>query len=173
LGDLILHPDRTFSFFSKYMGNSALFMNMTLRLFPTIFKSLNNIIEVEKLRGNRIFDKSIKRSIRNQTSIINILFMTCLEDAADMAESMHSRGYGIGKRNVYFHESLSKYDMFFYGVFVLMCMVFGTLQYYGLNTLAVYPVFENPFRGITTLGITLSLLFYMPVIINWGWKKWL
>jgi len=33
LSNLVLHPDRTFSFFSKFMGNSAFLMSMTLRLF--------------------------------------------------------------------------------------------------------------------------------------------
>jgi energy-coupling factor transport system permease protein len=155
------------------MGNSALLMNMTLRLFPTIFKSLNNIIEVEKLRGNKIFDKSIKRSIKNQSNIVNILFMTCLEDAADMAESMHSRGYGMGKRNVYFHETFSKHDRIFNGIYVFMLLVFVEIKYYGMNSLDIYPVFENAFKNVTVLGIIFSLLFYIPAFINWGWKKWL
>jgi energy-coupling factor transport system permease protein len=171
-GNLILHPDRTFSFFSKYIGNSALLMNLTLKLFPTILKSLNNIIEIEKLRGNKLFEKSLKKSIKNQSNILNILFQSCLEDAGDMAESMYSRGYGLGKRSVYFFEKFSIFDKLFNLIFILIFLAFSFLQYYGLNEMEFYPIFTNPFTNINTIGVGFCSLFYVPVIINWGWKSW-
>ncbi len=171
-GNLILHPDRTFSFFSKYIGNSALLMNLTLRLFPAILKSLNNIIEIEKLRGNKLFENSLKRSIKNQSNILNILFQSCLEDAGDMAESMYSRGYGLGKRSVYFFEKFSAFDKLFNIIFVLIPLVFSFFQYYGFNQMEFYPIFTNPFISVTTIGLVFCTLFYIPVIINWGWKAW-
>lgn len=171
-GNLVLHPDRTFSFFSKYIGNSALLMNLTLRLFPTILKSLNNIIEIEKLRGNKLFEKNLKKSIKNQSNILNILFQSCLEDAADMAESMYSRGYGLGKRSVYFFEKFSVFDKLFNIIFVLIFWVFLFVQYKGYNHMEFYPTFTNPFTSTAVIGIVFCSLFYLPVIINWGWKAW-
>lgn len=171
-GNLILHPDRTFSFFSKYIGNSALLMNMTLRLFPTILKSLNNIIEIEKLRGNKLFEKSIRKSVKNQSNILNILFQSCLEDAGDMAESMYSRGYGLGKRSVYFFEKFSAFDKLFIIIYVLIALAFIFFQYNGYNQMEFYPELSNPFKSTTATGFLLCALFYLPVTINWGWKSW-
>ena len=171
-GNLILHPDRTFSFFSKYIGNSALLMNLTLRLFPSILKSLYNIIEIEKLRGNKLFEKSLKKSVKNLSNILNILFQSCLEDAADMAESMYSRGYGIGKRSVYFFEKFSGFDKLFNTIFVLILFVFSFVQYNGYNEMEFYPIFTNPFTFTAAVGFVFCSLFYLPVIINWGWKSW-
>jgi energy-coupling factor transport system permease protein len=171
-GNLILHPDRTFSFFSKYIGNSALLMNMTLRLFPSIMKSFNNIIEIEKLRGNKMFEKNLKKTIKNQSNVLNILFQSCLEDAADMAESMYSRGYGLGKRSVYFFEKFSAFDKLFNIIFVLIILFFSFVQYKGYNQMEFYPVFTNPFTNAAPIGVLFCSLFYMPVIINWGWKAW-
>lgn len=171
-GNLILHPDRTFSFFSKYIGNSALLMNMTLRLFPTILKSLNNIIEVEKLRGNKLFEKSIRKTVKNLSSVLNILFISCLEDAGDMAESMYSRGYGLGKRSVYFYEKFSAFDRLFSLIYILIILVFIFFQYSGFNQMEFYPILSNPFGNITAAGLLLCILFYLPAVINWGWKSW-
>lgn len=171
-GNLILHPDRTFSFFSKYIGNSALLMNMTLRLFPSILKSLYNIIEIEKLRGNKLFEKSLKKSIKNQSNILNILFQSCLEDAADMAESMYSRGYGLGRRSIYFFEKFSAFDRLFNIIFVLILLVFLFIQFNGYNQMEFYPMITNPFAGASLIGVGFCSLFYLPVIINWGWKSW-
>lgn len=171
-GNLILHPDRTFSFFSKYIGNSALLMNMTLRLFPSILKSLYNIIEIEKLRGNKVFEKSLKKSIKNQSNILNILFQSCLEDAADIAESMYSRGYGLGKRSVYFFEKFSTFDRLFNIIFVLILFVFLFFQFNGYNQMEFYPILANPFTSANLIGVGFCILFYLPVIINWGWKSW-
>jgi energy-coupling factor transport system permease protein len=171
-GNLILHPDRTFSFFSKYIGNSALLMNLTLRLFPTILKSFYNIIEIEKLRGNKLFEKNLKKSIKNQSNVLNILFQSCLEDAGDMAESMYSRGYGLGKRSIYFFEKFSAFDKLFNIIFVLIFLVFSFFQYKGYNQMEFYPIFTNPFTSVAAIGIVFCSLFYLPVIINWGWKAW-
>ena len=171
-GNLILHPDRTFSFFSKYIGNSALLMNLTLRLFPAILKSLNNIIEIERLRGNKLFEKSLKKSIKNQSNVLNILFQSCLEDAADMAESMYSRGYGLGKRSIYFYEKFSAFDKLFNIIFVFIFLVFLFVQCKGYNQMEFYPLFTNPFISVAAIGILFCSLFYLPVIINWGWKAW-
>lgn len=172
LGSLILHPDRTFSYFSKYIGNSALLMNMTLRLFPTILKSLNNIIEVEKLRGNKLLERSIRKSIKNESSIFKILFQSCLEDAGDMAESMYSRGYGLGKRSVYFFEKFSTFDKLFIFIYILTAVVFIFFQYNGFNQMEFYPILTNPFKSLTAVGFVFCSLFYIPVIINWGWNSW-
>lgn len=169
-GNLILHPDRTFSFFSKYMGNSALLMNMTLRLFPTILKSFYNILEVEKLRGNRLHERNIGKSIKNYSNVLNILFQSSLEDAGDMAESMYSRGYGLGKRSVYFNEKPKILD----GVFIFICIgsivLISLFQVNGYNTMEFYPTISNPLSQINVFGFFLCSLFYIPILINWGWK---
>lgn len=171
-GNLILHPDRTFGFFSKFMKKSALLMSMTIRLFPTIMNSYNNIIEIEKLRGNNSKEDSFGKKIKNYGNIVNILFMSCLEDSCDMAESMYSRGYGIGSRSTYFKESFSKYDI----IFIIICLgTFVYLRYFqmsGFNNMQFYPLVTNPISNISLIGIILCSVFFVPAIINWGWNIW-
>lgn len=171
-GNLIIHPDKSFGFFSKYLKKSALLMSMTISLFPILMKSYSNIADVEKLRGNIFNEGTMKRRIKNQGNIVNILFLSSLEDASDMAESMNSRGYGIGKRSSYFYEKIRKAD----GVIILVSIVsligMKLLRDMGLNEINFYPKVENPFTKVSFQGILICLIFYIPWAVNWRWKRW-
>lgn len=172
-GNLIIHPDRAFGFFSKYIKKSALLMSMTIRLFPTMMSSYSNIIEVEKLRGNRLANKSIKRSMVNGSNIVNILFLSSLEDASDMAESMYSRGYGANKRrSTYFKEKFRAVDYIMIFVIVLGAIYLKYIQAMGYNELKFYPKVDNPIAALSLQGAILCGIVFIPFFINWGWKSW-
>lgn len=171
-GNLILHPDRTFGFFAKFFKKSALLMSMTIRFFPTLLNSYKNIIEVEKLRGNMINNKKFISRIKSQGNVVNILFMTSLEDAVDVSESMYSRGFGLGKRSTYFKEKVRGMDIIII-LFVLLELIYlYFLIRNGFNTMNFYPHCDNPFAIITFQGVLFSVLFFVPFLINWGWKIW-
>lgn len=171
-GNLVIHPDKSFGFFSKYLKKSALLMSMTIRFFPTMMKSYTNIKEIEKLRGNTLANKSFIEKIKSQGNIVNILFASSLEDSSDMAESMYSRGYGIGKRSSYFNLKMSLYD--FVLIFITGAEVFYTYLFisWGLNNIKFYPAVDNFLTNINIKGIILVMFFFGPLIINWWWKHW-
>lgn len=172
-GNLIIHPDRAFSFLSKYLKKSSLLMSMTVRMFPTILKSHHDIVEIEKLRGNsRYLGKNVKKSVKNTGNIVNILFLSSLENSADMAESMYARGYGIGKRSSYFYEKVSLWDvmMILCNVAVFVYMII--LNKHGLLFMRFYPKVDNPISLLTYQGYILCALFFIPSILNWWWKLW-
>lgn len=170
LSNMILHPDRTFGFCSKFMGKSALLMSMTLRLFPLIFNSSRSIIDAEKMRGSSVNEKGFLKRIRNQANVVNILFMGCLEDAGDMAESMYSRGYGSGKRSTYFKEMLSGMDIAFIILFFIELVLFIVLQAGGYNSMSYYPKMDNPIGHLSVIGIVFTAICAIPAVVNWGWK---
>ncbi len=170
LSNMILHPDRTFSFFSKFMGKSALLMSMTLRLFPLILNSCRCIIDAEMIRGSSIKEKKFLKRMKNQGNVVTILFMGCLEDAGDMAESMYSRGYGSGKRSTYFKESLSRVDIAFTILFLLELILFTVIQAGGNNSMNYYPNIDNPFRQLSFIALAYVVLGGIPAAVNWRWK---
>lgn len=171
-GNLIVHPDRALNFFSKYMGKSALLMSMTFRLFPSILISYNNIIQIEKMRGNDVFHKKLIKRLKNQSNIVNILFLSCLEDAVDMAESMYSRGYGVGRRSQYFYEKLSKYDKIYMLIYIIIFVLLSVLQIKGYNRFDFFPNLDNPFLNLSGYSLLMIILFYMLAFIDWRWKAW-
>lgn len=170
LSNMVLHPDRTFSFFSKFMGNSALLMSMTLRLFPLILNSCRAIVDAERMRGSSIKDKGFLKRMRNQGNVVNILFMGCLEDAGDMAESMYSRGYGSGKRSTYFKETISGVDAAFIALFVIGLVLFIIMQAEGYNAMNYYPQMDNPIKRLSVIAFAFTGICGIPVVVNWGWK---
>jgi energy-coupling factor transport system permease protein len=171
-GNMILHPDRTFGFFARYLKRSALLMSMTIRFFPSLMSSYKNIIEIEKLRGNLVSDKNFIKRIRNQGSVVNILFMSSLEDAVDVSESMYSRGFGVGKRSTYFREHFRKVDIMIITVMIIELVSLFYFNGLGLNYMNFYPHCDNPFSLISMQGIIICIMFLIPFFINWGWNLW-
>ncbi|NEU04158.1 energy-coupling factor transporter transmembrane component T [Clostridium senegalense] len=172
-GNLVIHPDRAFGFFSKIFKKSALLMSMTIRLFPTMMKSYENISEIEKLRGNELSTKDMKKSIKNSGNIVNILFLSSLEDSQDMAESMYSRGYGaLKKRSTYFAEIYTAWDftLIFICISILVYLEFITFK--GFNSFNFYPKVDGVIEKTTKVGLILCVMTFIPAFINWGWKNW-
>lgn len=172
-GNLVIHPDRAFGFFSKIFKKSALLMSMTIRLFPTMMKSYENISEIEKLRGNELSTKDMKKSIKNSGNIVNILFLSSLEDSQDMAESMYSRGYGaMKKRSTYFAEKYTAWDftLIFICISILVYLEFITFK--GFNSFNFYPKVDGVIEKTTRVGLILCVMTFIPAFINWGWKNW-
>ncbi|GAA0124476.1 energy-coupling factor transporter transmembrane component T [Clostridium sp. CTA-19] len=172
-GNLVIHPDRAFGFFSKIFKKSALLMSMTIRLFPTMMKSYENISEIEKLRGNELSTKDMKKSIKNSGNIVNILFLSSLEDSQDMAESMYSRGYGaLKKRSTYFAERYTAWDftLIFICISILVYLEFITFK--GFNSFNFYPKVDGVIEKTTKVGLILCVMTFIPAFINWGWKNW-
>lgn len=172
-GNIVIHPDRAFSYYSKFLKKSALLMSMTIRLFPSITRSLVNISDAEKLRGNRYQKGSIINNIKRNGNIVNILFMSSLEDSSDMAESMYSRGYGITwGRSTYFRESIKKADLVIAASEVLVLTYYIYFAYRGLNVQEFYPSADNPLRKLSAEGNVLCVLTYIPCAANWWWNTW-
>ncbi|WP_027626643.1 energy-coupling factor transporter transmembrane component T [Clostridium lundense] len=171
-GNLIIHPDRAFGFFSKFLKKSSLLMSMTIRLFPTMMNSYENIVNVEKLRGNKIFHKDMKKTIKYSGNIVNILFLSSLEDSQDMAESMYSRGYGaFKKRSSYFYEKFTYGDIILILVYICIFVYFQYFNFKGFNALNFYPKVDNPLKTLSTHGYILSIMMFVPALINWRWKN--
>lgn len=171
-GNLIIHPDRSFSFFSRYVKNSALLMSMTLNLFPRLARNYNEISDIERLRGNCMEKKNMKDKVKSQGNIINILFLSSLEDSMETAESIYSRGYGIGSRSVYFHEKIGFYDRVFSCISISIIVAMSLVYSAGLDTMEFYPKMQNPLKNLSLIGVGMCVLFYIPSFIIWGCGKW-
>jgi len=97
--------------------------------------------------------------------------MTCLEDSADMAESMYSRGYGTGKRSSYFSETFSQDDCLLLLITIILFIAFGILQIKGFNNFVFYPQIDNIIKTLSFQGVFTTSLLYIPAIANWGWNN--
>ncbi|MBV1820763.1 energy-coupling factor transporter transmembrane component T family protein [Clostridium cochlearium] len=172
-GNLIIHPDRSFGFFSKYLKKSSLLMSMIVTMFPNMMKSYENIREIEKLRGNILVDKKMKNTIKNGGNIVNILFLSSLEDSLDIAESMYSRGYGsCKKRSAYFVERFELKDKILIIILIGLFIELIVLGYKEIFNMSFYPRVDNPYKILSIKGIIFCTLLFIPSIINWWWKNW-
>lgn len=171
-GNMIINADRSFAYFSKYLKKSALLMSMTINLFPRLMREHSRIIEVEKMRGNSPKEGNMRKKIKGQGNIINILFLSSVEDSIDMAESMYSRGYGTGKRSSYFLEKVRKEDIAMVLISIVLIISLIVLKHKFLDNMAFYPKVSNPVELITSRGVCIIGLFFLPSLVIWRYEKW-
>ncbi len=171
-GNMVINADRSFAYFSKYLKKSALLMSMTINLFPRLMREHLRITEIEKMRGNAPKEGTIRGKIKSKGNIINILFLSSIEDSSDMAESMYSRGYGIGNRSSYFQEKVKKEDIVVVVINIVLIISLIILKYGFLDNMAFYPKVSNPFELITIRGFLIIALFFLPSLVTWRYEKW-
>lgn len=168
LGNLIINPDDAFNIISKIFGKSSLVMSLVYRLSFSLINQINSIKDIEFLRGNT-FEGNLYKRIKCYGEVINILFLSSLEDSIELAEAMYSRGYGISKRSSYRNQNFNFRDY----VIIVMCIILIILLIgyliLGINSYRFFPQTENPIKKITVYEVFFMLIFYSLVIINWWW----
>jgi len=171
-GNMVINADRSFAYFSKYLKKSALLMSMTINLFPRLMREHLHITEIEKMRGNSPKEGDIRKKIKSKGNIINILFLSSVEDSSDMAESMYSRGYGIGRRSSYFQEKVKKEDAVMVVISIVMIISLTIINYGSLDNMVFYPKVSDPLDLITIRGVLMIGLFFLPILVTWRYGKW-
>ncbi|MDO6353845.1 energy-coupling factor transporter transmembrane component T [Caloramator sp. CAR-1] len=167
-GNLIINPDDAFSIISKIFGKSSLVMSLVYRLSFSLINQINNIKEIEFIRGNT-FEGNLYKRIKSYGEVVNILFLSSLEDSIELAEAMYSRGYGSTKRSSFKNQNFNFRDY----VIILMCTIsigflIGQLIL-GLNSFKFFPQIDSPLKKITVYEIIILFVFYSIVFVNWWW----
>ncbi|MCX7903760.1 MAG: energy-coupling factor transporter transmembrane protein EcfT [Caloramator sp.] len=167
-GNQIINPDDAFNIISKIFGKSSLVMSLVYRLSFSLTNQISNIKEIEFLRGNT-FEGSFYKRIKSYGEVVNILFLSSLEDSLELAEAMYSRGYGISKRSSYRNQNFTFRDYVIILICIILIILLTAYQILGYNSFKFFPEFDNPLKGVTMYDVMILLIFYSLVIINWWW----
>ncbi|MDD4588787.1 MAG: energy-coupling factor transporter transmembrane component T, partial [Heliobacteriaceae bacterium] len=104
--------------------------------------------------------------------LYNILLLSSLEDAMEIAESMQARAFGSGRRSTYSRHLLRPRDILCAGgsLLALLAAIWGWLLGYGQYTF--YPEADVLIKDRTTLVSLSVVLFYLsvPLMLSEGWK---
>ncbi|KRQ88013.1 Energy-coupling factor transporter transmembrane protein EcfT [Caloramator mitchellensis] len=165
----IIEQDDAFSYFSNYIGNSALLMSMMFRLIPRLTNLFNQIKEIEILRGNN-FKGNFYNMFKGYSQVINILFLTSLEESVEIAESMYSKCYGSKNRTVYHSKVFYRYDFCIIAISASINLILFLFVMMGFNDFKFYPVVINPVENISAFGLFISIIFFVYSMMIWWWK---
>ncbi|MGD6968075.1 energy-coupling factor transporter transmembrane component T [Rossellomorea vietnamensis] len=99
--NLVITPDKFVFLFSRILPQWALLIMLSMRFVPLLRKRLNEISDVQAVKGMSIKNGSWKSRARTGMLLLQILLTWSLEESIQTADSMTARGYGIGKRSKY------------------------------------------------------------------------
>ncbi len=174
LYNLMVNPDRLLGLFSRFASKSVLVVSLATRLFPVMAATMNNIREVQQLRGVDFKSGSVKERFAKYTAMFNILLVSSLENSLELAEAMHARAFGSGSRSSYRRECLRPRDLLCLGgaFFSLGTAVY--VQVSGLGAYTYYPQLDPLVNGAAAVLVLLVVLagLLLPAGLSWGWMHW-
>ena len=125
--NILVHPDRLLNLFSFFAGKSALIITITTRLIPFLSNQLKEIADIQKTRGVVLDSGNGFKRVKTWYPFSKIILFSSLENSAGIAEALQSKGYGIGKRTVYYNEKMRIRDwiviVLSIGVIVMQCII--------------------------------------------------
>lgn len=171
----IITSDKIIYLFGRFVPSISLVISMTLSFVPRFADQLRRTRDAQRCIGLRGSDGSVVKKIKHGLSLMSIMVTWALENAADTADSMKSRGYGLGGRTSY---SIYRFDR--RDACALACIL-GLGLYtlaggmVGAMSVTYFPAIVLPHAGAYSLSVfgAYFALCITPVIIEiWEMRKW-
>ncbi len=118
----IVSGDKFIYLFGKILPSIALVLSMAFRFVPKFGRDIKGISDAQKGIGKKE-EKTFKEKAKAGVGILSIMITKSLENAADTALSMKSRGYGSGKRSSFSNYRFTSRDTAALGVIMLLFAV--------------------------------------------------
>jgi energy-coupling factor transport system permease protein len=163
LYNLMINPDKILNLFSRLAGKSVLMIALSTRMFPVMVRNLKRVKEVQQFRGVDFDEGSWWVRAKKHSCLYNVLLLSSLEDALEIAESMQARAFGSGKRSVYSRNTLRPRDILCMGASLLALFVAIWGLQHGCGQYTFYPEADVLIKDTATLITLLVVLFYLFV----------
>jgi len=174
LYNAVVHPDKTTNLFARFAYKSALVISLSTRMVPSVGRDLVSASEVQQMRGIDFNAGNMKERMRKYSWLLNVLVLSSLEGALQIAEAMQARGFGSGKRSIYRREQVRPRDYICGGASLV---TLGLAVYAKIKGYSDYLYYPQLGKLVANKGVALWLLLILfgllvPVITGWGWKHW-
>lgn len=164
----VMTSDKIIYIFGKILPSVSLIISMTLRFVPKFSKQLKAVSDAQRCMGRDGTDGKLIDRIKHGLDIISIMTTWALENAADTADSMKSRGYGIEGRSAYSIYTFDNRDK--KALFVILALgVFTLFGYFsGEMSISFFPYIKTSEVSLYGLSVFLSfaLLCMYPIIVE-------
>ncbi len=167
LYEVLMPAHKSFSFFSKFTPKSALTLILAALFVPQLKRRLSEVSLVMKIRGGEFDRGSYLAKLRARYPLLKIMLVSSLEDSWQIAEALHMRSFGAGKRTYFTKDQWHRGDTLIlsFALFSLAGFIYGLISKKGF--LEFYPTVGKIIQGndwffISWIGIGLIIL---PVIM--------
>ena len=95
----VMTTDKFIYLFGKIIPALSLVLSMSLRFVPKFKSQMQTVTEAQKSLGRDVSNGSLLQRMKTAIHIFSIMITWSLENAVDVSDSMHARGYGTGRRS--------------------------------------------------------------------------
>lgn len=166
-----VNPDKVLKLFGKWGNRSVIIITLSTRLLPLVVKDYQRIIEVQRCRGVKFDNVGLWKRAKNIVPVINVLLLSALDRAMQLAESMYARGYGSKNRTYYIRDSWRPRDYLILAALLLSVFIGCLVAWLGWANYTYYPVLTSVSLKETSAAVVLLVLLMLPAILNWGWER--
>lgn len=165
--NVVMTADKFLYLFGRVIPAVSLLLSMTLRFVPKFKDRLHAVTQAQRSVGRSVSEGPLRQRLQNAVTILSILLTWSLENAIETADSMKSRGYGLGRRtafSIYRLDSRDKAAMLWLascGLFILWGWASGSLhwQYFpAVKVSAIAPLAAGCFAAYLALCLTPLML---------------
>ena len=99
--NVVMTTDKFVYLFGRVIPSMSLVLSMAFRFVPRFAAQFREVSEAQRCIGRDLSEGSAVERIKKAASIVSIMVTWSLENAAQTAESMKSRGYGLSGRTAF------------------------------------------------------------------------
>lgn len=169
----VITSDKLMYLFGRIIPSLSLVISMSLRFVPRFAEQVKIINEAQAMLGKKS-DSGILYKLRRGIRVMSITVTWALENAADTADSMKSRGYGERFRTAFSIYRFDRRD----AITLCIILLFGLWLVYAYIMKYMYFVYFPTFATSGDVYTVISLIVYfmlcsVPIIIEIkGAVKW-
>lgn len=124
----VMTSDKLVYLSGKVLPSLSLIFSMTLRFIPRFSDRFKRVSDARRCAGCCENGDGLISRIRESASVVSAMFTWSLENSADTADSMHSRGYGLKGRTAFSLFRFDKRDAFMI-ICILICAAYIIFSY--------------------------------------------
>ena len=99
--NVVMTTDKFVYLFGRVIPSMSLVLSMAFRFVPRFAAQFREVSEAQRCIGRDLSEGSAVERLKKAASIVSIMVTWSLENAAQTAESMKSRGYGLSGRTAF------------------------------------------------------------------------
>jgi len=167
----VMTADRLMCVFSRISPALSLTLSMILRFLPRFRSRLSELINAQKGIGRSLTSGSLASRMKSGIGIFSAMITWSLENAVDVSDSMHARGYGTGRRSAYSTFRFAKRDLFFlfatlaFAAFVFVKILLGSADFSYFPAISALK-FDYVYIPYFLLGL-LPAIYEIAEVIRW------
>ena len=165
----IMTSDKFTYLFGSVIPSVSLVLTMVLRFVPNYQRQIHQFAAARACIGKAVSEGSLRDRATNGAALLDILTSWAFENGIVVADSMRSRGYGVGKRTAYSLYRFERRDwlllvvMVGLAAIVIVCAFFGATDVEYTPTIVLPPLTPAFWIGITAYCLFLALPSYINI----------